>query len=126
MFTDTAHVRTVFLEIVRVKYWKLIEGGKLPRQDSSTQFALYSVDVGPNLAHMAQNKTILEMEMEMEEDENHDGLGDWHVIERKLTHSFRPARAQFLKLSTKQMRRNVAGNLMEARERRLRIMLSTC
>jgi len=41
-----AYVRTVFLEIVRVKYWKLIEGGKLPRNCHSAQYLLYSVDVG--------------------------------------------------------------------------------
>jgi hypothetical protein len=41
-----AYVRTLFLEIVRVKYWKLIENGKLPRNCYSTQYLLYSVDVG--------------------------------------------------------------------------------
>jgi len=41
-----AYVRCLFLEIVRMKYWKLIEGGKLPRNCHSSQFLLYSVDVG--------------------------------------------------------------------------------
>ena len=115
-----AHVRTVFLEIVRVKYWKLIEGGKLPRQNASTQFLLYSVDVGLDLAHMAQNKTILEMEMEMEEDENHDGLGDWHVIEKEIDHiPFGQRVLQFLEnCLPSRCGGDVAGNLMEAREQK--------
>ena len=37
-----AYVRAIFLEIVRVKYWNLIEGGKLPRLSHSAQFLLYS------------------------------------------------------------------------------------
>jgi len=41
-----AYVRTVFLEMVRVKYWHLIEAGKVPRASRSAQFLLYSVDVG--------------------------------------------------------------------------------
>ena len=40
------YVRAIFLEIVRVKYWHNIEGGKLPRLSHSAQFLLYSVEVG--------------------------------------------------------------------------------
>ena len=40
------YVRAVFLEIVRVKYWQLIEAGKLPRQSFSAQYLLYTIDVG--------------------------------------------------------------------------------
>ncbi len=40
-----AYVRTVFLEMVRVRYWHDIESGKLPRLSFSAQFLLYSVDV---------------------------------------------------------------------------------
>eukprot|EP00604_Paraphysomonas_vestita_P003127 CAMPEP_0174820740 /NCGR_PEP_ID=MMETSP1107-20130205/4763_1 /TAXON_ID=36770 /ORGANISM="Paraphysomonas vestita, Strain GFlagA" /LENGTH=295 /DNA_ID=CAMNT_0016036655 /DNA_START=1539 /DNA_END=2429 /DNA_ORIENTATION=+ len=39
-----AYVRTVFLEIVRVEYWKRIEDGRLPRQAYATQTLLYSID----------------------------------------------------------------------------------
>jgi NhaP-type Na+/H+ or K+/H+ antiporter len=39
-----AYVRTVFLEIVRVHYWKCIEGGKLPRESYATQTLLYSIE----------------------------------------------------------------------------------
>eukprot|EP01038_Epipyxis_sp_PR26KG_P010392 gene10392-13958_t len=44
--TLLSYVRAIFLEIVRVKYWHNIEGGKLPRLSHSAQFLLYSVDVG--------------------------------------------------------------------------------
>jgi NhaP-type Na+/H+ or K+/H+ antiporter len=40
-----AYVRAIFLEIVRVRYWHLIEAGKLPRLSHSAQFLLYSIDV---------------------------------------------------------------------------------
>lgn len=39
-----AYVRTVFLEIVRVEYWKRIEDGRLPREAYATQTLLYSID----------------------------------------------------------------------------------
>lgn len=72
-----SHVRTVFLEIVRVKYWNLIEGGKLPRHCRSAQFLLYSVDVGLDQAQ--HNPTSLLEQQELPEFS--DGLGDWKVIE---------------------------------------------
>lgn len=56
-----AYVRAVFLEIVRVKYWQHIEGGKLPRLSYSAQFLLYSVDFG------------------MDEVRNPVGSQDWYV-----------------------------------------------
>ena len=61
-----AYVRTVFLELVRVKYWQMVESGKLPRLSHSTRFLLYSVDVG-----LEGVKT---------------GLTDWSVIEEQLEH----------------------------------------
>ncbi len=111
-----AHVRTVFLEIVRVKYWKLIEGGKLPRQNPCTQFLLYSVDVGLDLAHMAQDKTMLEME----ELQDRDGLGDWHVIEKEIDQIPLGQRLlQFMESCLpSRCGGDVAGNLMEAREQK--------
>jgi NhaP-type Na+/H+ or K+/H+ antiporter/polyhydroxyalkanoate synthesis regulator phasin len=39
-----AYVRSIFLEIVRVKYWHLIEVGKLPRISHSAQYLLYTID----------------------------------------------------------------------------------
>lgn len=47
----TAYIRTIFLEIVRVKYWHYIHDGKLPRLSFSAQFLLYSIDVGLDNAH---------------------------------------------------------------------------
>eukprot|EP01033_Poteriospumella_lacustris_P002178 gene2178-1591_t len=40
-----AYIRSIFLEIVRVKYWHLIEVGKLPRISHSAQYLLYTIDV---------------------------------------------------------------------------------
>lgn len=39
------YVRSIFLEIVRVKYWHFIEEGQLPRLSFSAQYLLYSIDV---------------------------------------------------------------------------------
>lgn len=61
-----AYVRTVFLELVRVKYWQLIESGKLPRLSHTAQFLLYSVDVG------------------VDEVYDINGLRDWNAIEEHL------------------------------------------
>jgi hypothetical protein len=41
-----AYVRSIFLEIVRVKYWHFIEIGKLPRLSFSAKFLLYTIEVG--------------------------------------------------------------------------------
>lgn len=60
------HVRTIFLEIVRAKYWNYIEAGKLPRLSHSAQFLLYSVDVG------------------LDEVNNPAGFQDWRVIEEEI------------------------------------------
>jgi NhaP-type Na+/H+ or K+/H+ antiporter len=46
-----AYVRTVFLEIVRVEYWKRIEDGRLPRQAYATQTLLYSIDNALDRVH---------------------------------------------------------------------------
>ena len=43
-----SYIRTIFLEIVRVRYWHHIHDGKLPRLSFSSQFLLYSIDVGLN------------------------------------------------------------------------------
>ena len=66
-----AYVRTIFLEIVRVKYWNLIEAGKLPRQSHSASFLLYSVDVGLD--------DVTDATM---------GLKDWNVSTSKLICAF--------------------------------------
>ena len=62
-----AYVRTVFLEIVRVKYWKLIEAGNLPRLSHSAQYLLYSLDVGIDKCSDAA------------------GAQDWAAIEAEIT-----------------------------------------
>lgn len=46
-----AYVRTVFLEIVRVEYWRRIEDGRLPRSSQSTQALLYSIDNALDRVH---------------------------------------------------------------------------
>lgn len=87
-----SHVRTVFLEIVRVQYWKLIESGKLPRNCSSAFFLLYTVDVGideaKDLKDTGKKKSQLEREAEMDyyEEKNPDGLADWKCIQEDIDH----------------------------------------
>lgn len=61
-----AYVRTVFLEIVRVSYWKHIEEGKLPRLSHSAQFLLFSIDVG------------------LDDVTSENALNDWTCIEKDL------------------------------------------
>eukprot|EP00602_Paraphysomonas_sp_CaronLab_P003317 CAMPEP_0185020046 /NCGR_PEP_ID=MMETSP1103-20130426/2634_1 /TAXON_ID=36769 /ORGANISM="Paraphysomonas bandaiensis, Strain Caron Lab Isolate" /LENGTH=750 /DNA_ID=CAMNT_0027550689 /DNA_START=247 /DNA_END=2499 /DNA_ORIENTATION=- len=46
-----AYVRTVFLEIVRVEYWRRIEDGRLPREANATQTLLYSIDNALDRVH---------------------------------------------------------------------------
>jgi hypothetical protein len=51
------YVRGIFLEIVRVRYWFHIEGGKLPRLSHSAQYLLYSIEVGlDEVAHEAGSR----------------------------------------------------------------------
>lgn len=40
------YVRSIFLAMVRVRYWHDIEQGKLPRKSKSAKFLLYSIEVG--------------------------------------------------------------------------------
>jgi NhaP-type Na+/H+ or K+/H+ antiporter len=51
------YIRSLFLEIVRVKYWHFIEIGKLPRQSFSAQFLLYSIEVA--LDEIMNNPTTI-------------------------------------------------------------------
>jgi hypothetical protein len=58
--------RTVFLEIVRARYWKDIDSGRLPRNSLSARFLLHSIDVGlDNIAAATE-------------------LKDWDWIEKNL------------------------------------------
>eukprot|EP01039_Chlorochromonas_danica_P001214 gene1214-1324_t len=67
IMVDLLHyVRSIFLEIVRVKYWQFIESGKLPRQSFSAQFLLYTIDVG-----------LDEIQLE-------GGARDWVCLEKDL------------------------------------------
>eukprot|EP01034_Spumella_vulgaris_P022553 gene22554-28687_t len=60
------YVRGIFLEIVRVRYWFHIEGGKLPRLSHSAQYLLYSVEVG------------------IDEVSHEEGCRDWKCVKRDL------------------------------------------
>lgn len=64
-----AYVRTVFLELCRVQYWKMIQSNKLPRASHSSKFLLYSIDVG-----LDDTQDLV------------DGLRDWHCICAHLDH----------------------------------------
>lgn len=46
-----AYIKTVFLEIVRVQYWKQISAGKLPRESYATQTLLYSIENALDRTH---------------------------------------------------------------------------
>lgn len=111
-----AHVRTVFLEIVRVKYWNLIEGGKLPRHCRSAQFLLYSVDVGLDIAQ--HNPSSL---LEMQELPDSDGLGDWKVIEEDInaipwSHRVLAVLEEYMPATCGG---DVSGNILENREKQM-------
>jgi sodium/hydrogen exchanger 10/11 len=112
-----AHVRTVFLEIVRVKYWSLIEGGKLPRHCRSAQFLLYSVDVGIDEAQ--HNPTSLLEMNELADSEN--TLGDWHVIEEDI--NVIPVLFKALNWMDEYLPSwcggDIAGNVLERREKEM-------
>lgn len=49
-----AYVRTVFLSIVRVEYWRRIEDGSLPREAPATQTLLYSIDNALDRVHKSE------------------------------------------------------------------------
>jgi NhaP-type Na+/H+ or K+/H+ antiporter len=38
------YIRTIFLDIIRVEYWRRIGNGRLPRFSNSTEMLLYSID----------------------------------------------------------------------------------
>jgi hypothetical protein len=63
-----SYIRTVFLEIVRVEYWRCIESGRLPRNSFSAKYLLYSIDVG------------LDYVKDMKK-----GFRDWDCIEQELS-----------------------------------------
>lgn len=65
-----AYVRTVYLEIVRVHYWHMIEEGKLPRHSATATMLLYSIEVG--LDHVKEST-----------------LSDFKVIEDEVINSQR-------------------------------------
>lgn len=61
------YIRAVFLEIVRLKYWDLINNDKIPRLSHSSQFLLYSIDVG------------------LDNLQNPQGLQDWTSIRSHIS-----------------------------------------
>ncbi len=69
------YIRSIFLEIVRVKYWHFIEIGKLPRQSFSAQFLLYSIEVGLDEVNANSTKEL---------DVNDRYAKDWICIDQSL------------------------------------------
>lgn len=63
------YVRAIFLEIVRVKYWHLIEVGKLPRLSFSAQFLLYTIEMG------------------LDKVKEEIGAQDWSCLEAELSYT---------------------------------------
>jgi hypothetical protein len=66
------YVRSIFLEIVRVKYWHFIEIGKLPRVSFSAQFLLYTIEVGLD-------------EVSTTSRDNMPYSKDWECLEEEIT-----------------------------------------
>lgn len=52
------YIRSIFLEIVRVKYWHFIEIGKLPRLSFSAQYLFYSIEVGLDNVYAKNSKEV--------------------------------------------------------------------
>jgi NhaP-type Na+/H+ or K+/H+ antiporter len=50
------YIRSIYFEIVRVKYWQFIESGKLPRLSFAAQFLLYTIEVAVDNADMNMEK----------------------------------------------------------------------
>lgn len=63
------YVRTIYLNIVRVEYWKYVHEGKLPRKSYAIQALLYSIDYGLDNAHEKK-------------------LQDWVWIKEEVTESY--------------------------------------
>ena len=70
------YVRSIFLEIVRVKYWHFIEIGKLPRLSFSAQFLLYTIEVGLDDVNAEVEKDITKPASSSK---------DWVCLEAELT-----------------------------------------
>jgi NhaP-type Na+/H+ or K+/H+ antiporter len=51
-----SYIRSIYFEIVRVKYWQFIESGKLPRLSFAAQFLLYTIEVAVDNANMNMEK----------------------------------------------------------------------
>jgi NhaP-type Na+/H+ or K+/H+ antiporter len=58
-----AYIRTVFLEIVRVQYWRQIEAGKLPRESYATQTLLYSIEHALDRVHKVRLFVLYELSL---------------------------------------------------------------
>lgn len=75
-------VRGLFLDIVRTKYWDLIESSKLPRTSYAVRFLLYSVDVGQDVALESSASSAINAA-------NRNRLpahpGDWAAISAEVT-----------------------------------------
>ena len=63
-----AYIRTIFSEIVRVRYWHHIQEGKLPRLSFSAQFLLYSIDVALDDVYNKKNPDSCSVDWDCVED----------------------------------------------------------
>lgn len=76
------YVRTIFLEILRVRYWDMIEGGKLPRLSKSAQTLLFTVDVGLDEVNMREGTrdwACLEAELDSRPMSKMLGFVEWNL-----------------------------------------------
>lgn len=73
------YIRLMFLECVRVKYWNLIELGKLPRQSYSAKYLLYTIDAA--IDSVDSNYLLSKKKNGLEDDDDDDD--DNHTENRK-------------------------------------------
>merc|ERR1711871_38252 len=72
----TQYIRTIFLEIVRVRYWHQIHEGKIPRLSFSAQFLLYTIDVGLDNVE----------KLTVTDDDTYRGTSvDWQRLEQEIS-----------------------------------------
>lgn len=79
------YYRTIFLSIVRTRYWKDIQQGRLPRYSPTSLFLLYSIDVGLDGAMIPDTQDWTAIQEELDTNKMHTWLLYW--IGRTFTSS---------------------------------------
>lgn len=114
------YIRSIFLEILRVKYWQFIESGKLPRLSFSAQFLLYSVDVSLDEVNSEEN---IQIPLPLKK----SATKDWRCVEQELNSD--SISLKFLYFTEKycpmSFCTNILGHLLSRKEKREVYILSS-